>query len=419
MLRALQQGTFVHRVGIRDFLLGIVIIAVSISPEIPVPIIPAVDFTLRLEDILISIFIPTWFLLSGDSILILRLYRYFLAYIILALAISIVGSVLNELFLIRSVFYLLKQLEVMIIGVFVSVVAKYDRNLKSIIDLLIFAALINSIWALYQIGTGDFGPLFYTAEIDKWRYGTSLIGQPAVLSSGAYYIPAICLSTANILTQNRRKYKMMYFFLLILFFIAMGGSVSRASILGSLGAVTVLVFTFSGISLRRRIHYVIFSITFSGLFLYLIGNYTRIAVIGRFMKASQGVQVRVTQWVLIFQNGFPQILIGYGAASISLLSNQQESHNFFIRTIAVAGVPGFILFITLILTICRSSFYLVNNGSSHYQKTIAMTALGVTVGYSIVALFQDAFVNVKIAEMFWISIGAMGAGLISHINDQS
>lgn len=417
MYQALNARPLITRIGPRDYLLAIIILGVSVSPEIPVPAIPGLGITIRFEDILLVTVGLAWLVWPrwGKRVSIPGFFKYFALYLMLAATLSVINGVVNDLPLLRSLFYLLKQLEVMLLGILVLALVSSDRNLKTISDLLLFAALLNAIWAFYQIGTGDFGPVFFTADLNKWRYGTSLIGQPSVLASGGYYLPAICLATANVLTHDRWRSKLGYGLLCGLFFVAMGGAVSRASILASFTAITLLVLLFSETSPRKYFAILIPSMAASGLILSLLS----IPLIPRFLNAANGIKVRMTQWVPLVQDAFPQILIGHGAASMLPFFGNAESHNFFIRTMVVGGVLGFLLFILLLLTVCKHSVYLVNNTSSHYRKTLAMTALGVTVGYSIIALFQDAFLNVKIAEMFWISAGAMGGGLILHMKDQS
>lgn len=395
----------------RDVFIAILIVSVSIGPEIPIATLSSgTEFTLRFEDLLLVVVGFVW-ILQPDWSKQVRLpgfYKYFGILVVIIGIVSVLNIFLSGLPPLRATFYLLKQVEVMLIGTLVLVVVKKDHHLKTVNIALIIAGSLNALWAFYQIAIGDFGPFFFTADLNVGRYGTSLVGQPAVLASGGYYIPVICLTAANVLTRETWREKLLFGGLFLGFFGAMAGAVSRSSILGSIGGVAVLVVLFGNLNIRKYAKVGIPSLASASFLLYLLP----VPVFERFANASQGIAVRLQQWIPLLREVFPRAIIGWGAGSIQSMLGYAEAHNYFIRILIIGGVASLAVFLLLLLMICRQSYFLVARTEIHHRKTIAMTAIGTTVAYSIVAVFQDAFLNVMISEMFWITTGAMAAALI-------
>lgn len=396
--------------GLRDAYIIIVLSVISISPEIPVgSLSPGTEFTIRIEDLLLVVTGIVWLANPNwkKRFKLPNFFKYFSIYLVLVACISIGNSIYTDLSILRSAFYLLKHFEVMLFGVLVIAAVEDNRQLKTLRSAIIATALLNAAWAFYQIFTGDYGPLLHTANLTKARYGTSLIGQPTVVASGGYYIPAISIVVATIVTNERIRSRLSYLTICAVLLIAMAGAVSRASILGSIAAIFVIAGIYGGFRVWDSVKYFtpIFVITTAVL------SVMSLPIIHRFLNAASGIITRLHFWAPLIEEAFPRAIIGWGAGSIYLLT-YEEAHNYFLRTLIVSGIAGLFLFILFLTSICKYSHLLAVNSTSPIRRTLAMTALGTALGFSIIGLFQDSLLNVKIAEMFWITVGGLSASLI-------
>ncbi len=392
-----------------QLLIFVLIVGASITPEIPVIDVSGVDITVRIEDIILLIIGIFWFIRrdTEKQVTLPQLYKPIILYITVLSFISLTNILINDLSAQRFLFYFAKEIELILLGIVILYLISTNTLLKYAEDVLLFAAIINAGWALYQIVTGDFGPLFYTADMSKARYGTSLLGQPTVLSSGGYYIPAICLAASRFLSKDSVK-SVFYAIVLIILFVAMSGAASRASILGAIFGVAVV-----GISnIKSKItppQLLLGGISIiSGVVMAYIGPAPSVK---RFYNAFNGVSTRVEQWMTLVPNALPQAIFGWGVGGVDSVGFR-EAHNQFIRELITGGVVGLLLFILILLHIVRRAYLLKHSTKNIWQHQIADTAIGTVVGYVIVSLFQDALLNVTLSKMFWIVVGMLGAATI-------
>lgn len=241
-----------YPLGRRDVLISVLILGVSLSPEIPIAGVSTLNFTVRFEDLLLIGVTGVWLIWPKweSRVPVPGLFKHFTGYIVITGSLCVVNSLLVGLPIIRATFYLLKQFEVMLFGVLVAGLVSENRNLKTVQSMILIGPLLNATWAIYQIVAGDYGPQFYTAEMGKYRYGTSLIGQPAVLASGGYYLPALCLAAANVMKRDGRATQFKYSLFTCLLIVAMARAVLRASILATMTALGVIIAIESDSSAR-------------------------------------------------------------------------------------------------------------------------------------------------------------------------
>jgi hypothetical protein len=400
----------IHRHNISRIIIFTIIVGSSVTPEIPITQLSGVDITLRIEDIALP---PIFFmlLLVSKKIRIPNFYKPVLMYLIILLFISLSNIILADLSFWRFLFYFLKKVELILIGIVLLQVIVMSKSLKFAEDALLLAAFLNGAWAFYQIATGDFGSLLYTADMMKGRYGTSLIGQPTVLSSGGYYIPAICLATSRYLSENGIR-SVLYAILAGMLLTAMGGAVSRASILGAIVGVTLIFLSDNRIEIKS--YKMLLSVGMfisAGIVIYI----HTLGIIRRFSNALRGVSTRINQWIPLLDNAFPRAIFGWGAGGVGSVGFP-EAHNQFIREFITGGIAGLSTFILSLLLILRQSFAVSRNSVNKSQQQIANTAIGTLTGYVVISIFQDAFLNVTLARMFWLVVGMLGAATLIQQN---
>lgn len=386
-----------------------VIIFISISPEIPLDIIlpGSLQFTIRLEDILLLFILFFWFVVSTKYEVKVPLFiNTFVIYLTLSFLLVLLNYIFFELSILRSSFYWLKKLEFVFFGVIVANLIESERDLEFFIYSIFIGGCLNSIWAIYQVMTGEYGALL-SIMTKGTAYGTSLIGQPAVLASAGYYLPSVFLSFSLFLQTK----KVRYFAIFLLFFFSMSGSISR-SVIG--GCVISLV----AIVLYRLIKKRFFSVKWGYILLtlpalILLSGYNSL-LYKRFHLSAilRGVLIRMDQWSGLLTRSLPHSLIGYGTGNLGFAIGFKEAHNFYLRTFIINGVLGLMVFLLFIGYVFKTSIYVYKESNNSIYDSVALSSILTTLALMFTSLFQDVFINVKVSEMYWVLLGGLGGAYI-------
>ncbi|WP_256301969.1 O-antigen ligase family protein [Haloarchaeobius salinus] len=401
-----------------QFLLVVLLVAaVSFSPRIPLDfgLLGSRRLDIRIEDLLLVIVLLSLVFDRAAVHSRIRLTRFFtalFAYLAVAGLTTVVGITLLELPLFRGVFYFLKEVEFILIAVAVSNIIRTRRQLYVLTVVFVGCALVNAGWAGYQLLMDSTGPLFQTIKQSGYygrpvgASGTALIGEPSRLSSGGYYLAPLFLACGWLLVGRERSRSLWWGIGGLCIGIAMVASLSRASIFSAVVALVCLTLV-----VDRLPTYWLVTIPVTG-FVALVAVSPFVPV-ARFRPSYvlQSIFTRFEKWDPIIASLDSTSFLGAGKGSLIPVAGVEEAHNFFLRVFVEAGAVGVLLFVLSLLMIARAGYTLYRGSKDPVVSAVGLAAVCATVSVSTAALFQDAFINVKLAESYWLLIGALGAAV--------
>jgi O-antigen ligase len=129
----------------------------------------------------------------------------------------------------------------------------------------------------------------------------------------------------------------------------------------------------------------------------------------RFGSVISSLRGRVEIWAGFLNRPWHELVVGYGKGSSTPLFGMEEAHNFYIRLLTEVGVPGLIAFVMIIAVVVRMSLRLYQTGETPIIQSVGFACVGTSITLLIIAGVQDVFINVKVAEMYWMLVGATAA----------
>lgn len=397
----------------------VLILSISISPEIPLGFLAGGrEFTLRLEDLVLVLVLvtgPGWIYLHPEFYL-PPYFKQIFQYLLLAVSVTILSIGAHELSPARSFFYLFKEVEFFVFSLVIANAIRRKRELRLFILTILIGGLLNAYWAGLQLVTQNFGPLVYTVAIEKGRYGTSLLGQPAVLASGGYYLAPVFITLGLLVKSTERSHRIGASLLFMAFAGAMLGAVSRASIVATFTSTVLLVLWSTNLSTKRSVLPTLSLVLtpIVGVLFFVTRYFQRVQARFQLGNVIGGITDRVDQWGPLLDSAWPYAILGYGKGSLGQIIGFREAHNHSIRIFIEMGVLGIVVFALLILSVFRMSRELMVVSNDRHLQVIGIACVGVTISMVIISLVQDVFINVKVAEMFWLVVGATGAAWRIH-----
>ncbi|AQL43320.1 hypothetical protein BV210_11730 [Halorientalis sp. IM1011] len=392
-------------------LLGTLVLFVALSPEIPVDIPVSVSraFTLRLEDLLLLVVLLGWTvtLHRSDHVYLPPFAVPFAGYLAVALVVTVVGIGVYALPAARAALYLLKEVQFLLFALLVANLVKSRADVSVVVTAFIFGGVLNATWMAVQLATGDLGPLFHTVDIAKWRYGPSLLGQPSVLASAGFYLPPVFLTFGMLLYRTGHRVRIICCALLVAFLGSMMVTVSRATIGATLFVLSVFTFGYAVRATDRNV------VAYFVAALLAVIPFTVLnpLIVRRFLPQSvfSSIVSRLEIWNEFLAPPVPAMLVGFGKGSPGAVIGPAEAHNFYLRLLVETGIIGLVTFLLSIAVILQTGVKLVVHSDDPLFRTVGTGTVGVTAALLIVAIFQDVFINVKVAETFWLLIGMAGA----------
>lgn len=400
------------------FLMALVlVIAVSFSPRIPLDlsVLARRRFDLRIEDLVLVIALLTLLIARSPPDRRIELPRYFVAllgYFAVAGLVTAVGVATTDLSVFRGLFYFLKETEYVLFALVVANVIRTRRQLYIFTVVFVGCALANAGWAGYQLLAGSTGPLFRTVEVSGFygqpvgASGTALIGEPSRLASGGFYIAPICMVCGWLMMARETDRIRWWVFAGLALGVALVASLSRASILSTAVALFLLVLL-----IDRTPNYWIVLIPTVGL----VGSLAvaPFVPISRFQPSYvlQSVITRFEKWDPILSSLDVASVLGAGKGSLTVVSGVEEAHNFYLRVFVEAGILGLLALLTTLVLIVAAGYTISRKSRDPVVASIGVAAFCATLSVAVASLFQDALINVKLAESYWLLVGALGAAL--------
>lgn len=406
----------------------LLIFAISLSPRMPLDIaIPGRTFDLRVEDLLLMAFLGAWFLARPRAYL-TPLIKPIGLYVAICVMTTIVALFYAETNVLRSVLYLLKEIEFIALFLFVANWTKSERDLRSAILAFLCAGAINIAWIAFQIKTGDFRSLFvvsgelpsdvYIGGSRYESYGPHLLGESSPLSTGGFMMLVFLTSFAYSLYSRPCISRRVIGILAAAAMVGVIASFSRSSMIGAiLGAFVIMGARPPAI--RRKIFWTMIALPalliWLARFKFFVSTiYTEGVMVDRFSTQGiwRAVDERIFQfWRPLLYHSLDRIITGFGKGATAFLPIfPADPHNHYIRILIETGVFGLLAFIWLLLRIVRLCASTAKAARSFFVQVVSLAALGGTCALIVEAFFEDAFMPVLLNETWWILIGLTVAG---------
>jgi hypothetical protein len=392
------------------------VVAVSFSPRIPLDLglLGQRRFDIRIEDLLLVVAVMSLVVCQWGpehSIGLPRYFIYLLAYLAVGAVTTAVGIAMTDLPAFRGLFYYLKEVEYGFVALVVANAVRSRKQVYVFTIVLVVCALANAGWAGVQILTDSTGPLFVTVERSAYygtnvgAPGTTLISEPSRLSSGGYYIAPLFLMIAWLMMARRRSH-LFWLIATTAAFVALIASLSRSSVLSVIVTLFALGLLLEQIPNRWMFTFLVASLPIGVALATVIP-------ISRFHPSDivRGVFTRFEKWQPVIDSFSPTILFGYGKGSLPYVAGVEEAHNFYLRILVETGVIGLIMFIAVLVHVIITGVHIYNRSVDPVLRTVGIAGVCATVSLAIVAVVQDAFINVKLAESYWLVVGAVGSAL--------
>jgi hypothetical protein len=448
--RMLGRGAAIPRLSARQTGLTVLVIAICVSPRIPVPLSVGRRFDLRLEDfVLLALFVAwAW---NGDYKLLSRLQisRWFAAFLAAGLLSTLVNVILYGLPLLRGASFWGKYVEYFLIFATTAAWATTVRERRWLMRTLLALGLLNLIWVGTQLVTGSYRSVIELSAANEFSYGPGLIGEISPLSAGSFFLIQFLLWWA--LLANWRTWWAYAASAGTLFALVL--TESRVSYLGSFVGAAVIAWR----APRRWLLLGGFLAAFlaSNVGLVATGNPSAGRITGMyFMEQSfayrfneiwaplarkyVGVVIKTPSSAAPTPAPTPryyghdvappppssvarkpptvvQAVIGFGNGGMGFAPGlPTEAHDYFLRTFLETGVLGLVSFIGLLVSLLVFAFRRWRDPvSTGPDRVIAAALLATLAAFTASSLLQDMFFPVIPNELLWLLVGLAVAPLLA------
>lgn len=359
---------------------------------------------IRIEDILIVILGLAWianFLILGRK----KIQRPPLFFPILAwLGIGFFSLMTNWIFMnigfSRGFFYFLKEIEFFFLYFYLFYHIKNLDAAKFIVKFWVFLGVVNVGWIIYQFVTGlQFG-----------TYGPSAIVEQGSYPSGGFFLILFIflfnISLYYFLSLNISNFKKGI--LMIAAISPALGVFASASRTAFLGFIFSLFLTISLLFLRKK-SFKIFLVSI--LLLFVIGAFFALASknvssakrLVKTMDLSYNIGEKRAKeiWKFRIEETMKNpwaFLFGFGK---SVVLGSEESHSQYIRNFSEVGIIGSLVFLFLILIIIKKALKGFLFSKAHFLIGLSSGLLIATLTMLLISIPGEAFIVVKIAEVYW------------------
>jgi hypothetical protein len=410
--------------------IGLLVVAISFSPRMPLPIfIPGRRFDLRIEDIILVglLFFWLFYLSLRPHIYVTPLFKPLFLYLIVVAFTS--GMAILFLFVspIRPFFYFLKEFEYFLIFLLVANSIRTRSHVSKIGHLIIGAGIINALWVGFQFLTHHKSPLFilqapegvYQPRYLLWSYGPGLIGEISPLSTGGFFMLVFLFSLGYFFFLKTDCIKRgLYLVLSLVFFSCIVASASKICLIGSILGAGLLSF----ITGNKKLPVLFFSFLLLIITAVAFGSrYVQIPFyggvgIGRIFFWEKYVSEIVNDrwphiWRPLLPFGYERFFTGFGKGGTYFISDYhvEEAHNHYLTVFLESGFFGLVAFIWLLVKIITLAARVHRHSEFDICRVIAGTTLAATGGLIFGAFFHDIFKPVILNELWWIFIGLTAA----------
>jgi len=390
----------------KSIILIILIATIAFSPRFPIGEIAGnrlID--IRAEDILLLILGLSWlinFLVHGQTqIKKPPLWTPIIAWLGIGFFSVLLNLTLNNITLSRGFFYFLKEIEFFFIYFYLFYHLKRLSSVKLAIKIWFVVGLMNILLIFYQFARG-----FRYGE-----YGPGLYKEIGPFPSGGFFL-ILFANLFNIFLYYHRQLKISRFkkiVLLILIFSLTIGIVASGSRAAVMGFVLVIISSFFLYQIKTKnikaLLASLFILCSFGATTYLISfrvHYLQNLQPHRLLRSFNSRDVIWQAQLQKIPDNPIYYLFGLGKSAYLYT---EESHNQYLRNFIETGIIGSLIFLILIWAILKTSW---RNFFKQTDKLLIGLSAGLltsTLAMLLAAIPNDAFIVVKVNEVYWFFAG--------------
>ncbi|MBN1981408.1 MAG: O-antigen ligase family protein [Chitinivibrionales bacterium] len=381
--------------------LAILIFSMLLSPEIAIAKTAARDVTIRGEDLLLLFMSFGWLcriaILKDVSMTIQNpLNKPILIYCAICLISTALGAIRGNVNPLAGLFFVLKIVEYFILFYAVVNYTKGEKEIRSLLIMMLVVSGIVSIYGLFQVATGgDVAAPFEGSIAER----NTLSGYLVVMAS---------VTAGILLNTSETKERMLLVCLLLLQILVILLSSSRSGWVSTLMAVVVLF-----IQARQKVHFILFFCIIVLIAPFIIPesvtqriDFTfnqqyhpgqQVEIFG--IRLDTSSSARLFMVVLVISNIMNHLFFGYGITGFSFIDGQ------FVRTLIEVGVCGFLSFVWLLIVVHKILWTTKKMALPPRLKGMTMGFYAAFWALMIHAITANTFIIVRICEPFWCLVG--------------
>jgi O-antigen ligase len=380
--------------------LYILIFSMLLSPEFGQRGTQGEGMTIRLDDLIFALISFSWLAKSSVHKELglfpkTPLNRGITAYVLICLFSTVLGGLFGKINL-SGYMFVLKYFEYFMVFFMAVNFIDTRKQARTFLVLLLITCAIVSLYALSQLPLGG--------RVSTPFEGKE--GEPGTL--GGYLILLMSVSIGVLLTSNSKRVKMLLTGLILISFIALMATQSRATWMG----LPVMYLCFIAMSKKRLMLLgVLAAIIAVGPFIMpesykerYGGTFEREAgykatVGGTDLALDSSATERVQSWQGVLRDFKNHPIFGYGINGYWFIDGQ------FFRTLAELGLVGTSIFIFMLYQIGK--FLLAANriASDNLGKGLTMGMFAGFLALLVHCFGSNTFIVVRIMEPFWFLMG--------------
>jgi len=388
-----------------DWAMGLLIVAMLLSPELDLGSLSRKqDITIRIEDLLIVVFMLGWLARIAVSrglsfIRRMPLNRFILFYTIIFTLATLKGIITGDVGLLKGLFFMFKYIEYFIVFYLASSIIQNEKQMWNYLTIFLVVFAIIDIYAFSQIGHVDRVSV-------PFQHGN---GEPNTL--GGYQVLMLGVLLGILTHVNLRQWKWPLIGLAVFTLVPFAHTLSRASY----GAIVVMYLTlifyskFStktvlvGIMAFCVVLFLIFKPDFvmhrlvSAVTPEYQQNIPTVKLLGVSLGASPSA--RILDWIDLFQTWKTKPFLGFGLTGVRFVDGQ------FIKVLVETGLVGLAAFMMLLFVIFHQVLKIYKKTKNPLYKGLAIGFLAGHGGMLAHALSANTFIIIRIMEPYWFLAG--------------
>ena len=453
--------------------LFLLVIAIAITPRIPLPIsLPGRAVEVRVDDFIIFVLFSISIIPMIRGIIFNKqTYSVYLSPLFLWIAIvfgitliaTLIGMLLESSGINRAIFFLIYDLSNIAFFLLIINWVKTIRVARALTIAIIIGGFLNLLWVVAQLLILNRPyPLFVFFPSDEvWSnpnrislYGTSMIGEFSPFSIGIYFC-FVTLMTIGLFIGDKRaalKYRVLYALLGFGFATsALLSGIKLAIIILLVGSALLILMWRKGSKLLLWTG-IVTVIAFSAL--QSIADENQFAI-GRLTKIDayvSALESRVPAWLDLIEYGLQRPITGSGRGIAFIPKTSQygqfyieteclaglcpggfdyqssaipnepfgEAHNQYVRIFLETGILGLLGFLGFIVSAFVISGRIFQSSNNDLSKVLSSVFIACLIGLLIASITQDAFNPALTSRMFWLYCGlSISARHLNQTSQQS
>jgi O-antigen ligase len=380
--------------------LYILIFSMLLSPEFGERGTQGGGVTIRLDDLILVIVSFSWFAKSSlhkDLGLFPKtpLNRGITSYVLICLLSTVLGGLFGKINL-SGFMFILKYFEYFMVFFMAVNFINTRKQARLFLILLLVTCAIVSIYAMSQLPLGE--------RVSTPFEGKE--GEPGTL--GGYLILLMSVSIGILLTSDSRKVKMLLTVLILISFVSLMATQSRATWMG----LPFMYLCFIILSKKRLILLGVLAVIIAiGPFVMpesfkerYGGTFKReegykATVGGKALALDSSATERVQSWQGVLKDFKNHPIFGYGINGYWFIDGQ------YFRTLVELGLVGMSIFLFLLYQIGQFLLTAHRIASDNFSKGLTMGLLAGFIALLVHCMGSNTFIVVRIMEPFWFLMG--------------